>query len=331
MAKKKPEGFLYYCSGNAVVGRGHVTRCLSLARGVRAIRPRAGAAFCGSYDAFSRRLLGSHGFASLPAPKDAAGLARVAARFGTLIVDTYLFKQRDIDALSGAPFKLVVIDDFRSLDLSRADLVVNFAAGAERRSYGAKAALGHRFIPLKPEFKRLRARNLRSPSAAPREAVVFLSGAKSASGPLTPLLRALDAVLGGARIRYVCDAPVRARFSGRNVVAHMKPDPAFERVLRSADLVVCGGGMVRYEAAYCALANASLGLNAGQDAETRELVRLGVTLSLGSSENFSEAGAARRLRRFLGDPAALRRQRAACRRAFDADSTLKLARRVAGA
>src|SRR6185503_9992229 len=130
------------CDGS--VGFGHFSRCLSLARVLRARSRGAQVAFWGRYDAFAERTLRRYRIPRLKAPargyaaRDAAAALAASQDFDLLLVDSYHPEQAYLDALQGRPCKLAVMEDRHVLDLSGADLVICFRAGAELATHGAK-------------------------------------------------------------------------------------------------------------------------------------------------------------------------------------------------
>lgn len=328
-----PSSFLFYCDGNPHVGRGHISRCVSLARHLKMLYPRTRISFCGQFDEFSLATLRRNAFSSKPSPGPIGSriiaLAKTAERFSTLILDNYHLKQEHIDYLSEFKFKLIAFDDFRRLDLRRANLVINFTCGAEKRRYGVvRCALGLRYFPAKPELRAIRARNTRQPRKKVREVLVALTGTSTRPALLPTILHSLDSILVGSRIRYVSERGVAEEFGGHNQLEHIVPHPGIESRFARTDLIVSGGGMLRYESGYCRIPNVSISLNEGQRRDTSRLRAIKTTFDLGCADRIDSASLRRRLIAFLDDPRARLRQWSACRSAFDAISGQRLARFV---
>lgn len=323
-------GCLFRCDCDGVSGYGHFSRSLSLARAVLGAAPATRVAFAGSYDGFALDALWRHGIArvALEAPGfDAAGAAataRAGEGFGTLVVDTYLAGQGYMDALGGRACKLAVIDDMHALDLARADLVICFRAGAEGRSYGArKEALGLRYLVVKPELRPIREKNLAARPGPLREVLVAFTGQDGEAASLAALVNAVAAALPQAAVRYITKDGKPLRGTGEAIAEPTRQD--IESLYGRAHLIVTGGGLVKYESAYCAIPSASLSRTALQLEDSRVLAARGLTLDLGAMADFRAETVREALAVFASDPGAQAAQRRAFGAQLAADSTGQLA------
>ena len=324
-------GFLFRCDCDGISGFGHFSRCLNLARVLRLAAPASRVAFAGNYDAFALEALRRYGIdhAALEAPGfDAAAAAAAASRaadgFRTVILDSYLAGQPYVNALEGLGFKLAVIDDMHTLDLARADLVIGFRAGSERRPYGARReALGLKYLVVKPELRSIRERNLSAPPGAVREVLVAFTGQDGDTGMLAALVNAVVTGLPEATVRYLVKAGESPSPAGGAIAEPARPD--IETLYARADLLVTGGGLVKYESAYCAIPSVSLSRTALQHQDTRELAARGLTLDLGTAADFQAAPFAGALARFAAGPVARAAQRRAAGVELATDSTERLA------
>jgi spore coat polysaccharide biosynthesis predicted glycosyltransferase SpsG len=320
---------LFRCDSGADVGFGHFTRCLGLARTAREVDPRAQIAFWGRFDAFALGLLARHGVPAVePSPDgftlaDAPALLAVARGYDAVVLDSYEAAQDYVDALATGPARLCVVDDMHVLDLSRADLAICFRAGAEATPYGARReALGLRWLAVPPELRAVREANLQREEWRVQRVLVFLSGRAADPTLLAALVHV--AALPGADLTYITrDGRPLPGVAPARVVA---PGPGVEDLYRDADFVVCGGGLVKYESAYCGVPNACVSQTGLQAEDTRRMAARGLTLDLGDADAFDPTGAGARLRAFATDAAAVQRQRAAFRGILDTDSPRHLAR-----
>lgn len=325
--------FLFRCDCDSRTGFGHFSRCLNLARQVRRRARSARIAFWGNYDRFGSSLLERYGFPSLPAPasgyagRDAQAAIAASSGFDAMVVDSYRLSQAYVRRLSGRACRLAVIDDMRVLDLSGADLVIAFRAGSESVAYGARnAALGPAHLIVKPELRRIRVRNLAATRWTVRRVLVFISGRTAGGVLLAKAVAATITALPAAEVSYITE-------DGRAIkgVARARPKaqtPEMEKLYARADLVITGGGLAKYESAYCGIPNAALSQTALQHQDTRLLARRGLTLDLGMAAAFDHARVAGRLAGLARSAAALRAQRRAFRAQFDTDSGPRLAARL---
>ncbi len=324
---------LIRCDCDGDTGFGHFSRCLSLARVLRAVSPASRVAFWGRYDAFAQRTLRRYRIAQLAlaargyAARDAAAALEASRGFDVLLVDSYRPEQAYLDALRDRPCRLAVMDDRHALDLSGADLAICFRAGAERAPHGAKHdALGLRYLIVRPELGAIRRRNLARRQWPVRRALVFFSGRDAAPALLTKAVRATQLALPGARVSYLTrDGHSLAGLHG---ATPRRSRPDVETLYAEADLIVTGGGLVKYESAYCGIPNVALSQTALQDEDTRLLAARHLTFDLGRAGSLQVAGVARRLAGFASGSAALAAQRRAFRDTLHTDATRRLARAV---
>jgi UDP:flavonoid glycosyltransferase YjiC (YdhE family) len=94
-----------------------------------------------------------------------------------------------------------------------------------------------------------------------------------------------------------------------------------------ADLLICGGGLVKYECGYCAIPTVTLSRTPEQEEDSLRLVRKDLTFNLGRIDADVADRVADGLASFLKTESP-RRQRAASRRLFREDSVDDLARGI---
>lgn len=323
--------FLFRCNCDETSGFGHFSRCLSLARTMRARKPSAQVAFLGRYDDFAEKMLRRYRIDQLEAPaqgfakRDVSSAVAACRGFGALIVDTYHAEQAYIDGLAGRQCKLIVLDDMRVLDLSGADLVISFRAGAEAVSYGArKEALGLKFLVVKPELRKIRLKNLAAAARPLRRVLVFFTGGDPNRAVLKEIVTATVAALPDSAVSYITKDG--RPLGGLNGARLLSPRSDIEQLYARNDFIVTGGGLVKYESAYCGIPNASLSQTALQYQDTGILAARNLTLDLGRADRFSVSAFSAALARFAGDPGALASQRRAFRTILTTDGTQRLAK-----
>ncbi len=326
------QSVLVRCDANGAVGLGHLSRCLSIALAIRTIDPDARILFCGDYGAFALQLLAHHRFERLEVPAmpcTAAGadtMQAASADCDLLLLDSYAIEQSFIDRLVRRRCRLAVLDDLQQLDLSQVDIVACFRAGAERHDYhAAQQALGPAYLPVRPELASLRDHHLALPRERPIErALVFLSGANPSIELLVDLVHCVRCC--GLQVAYLTADGLA--LPDCNGAEPLPPTFDMHRYFGATDLLVCGGGISKYEAAYCGIANACLSLTALQDADTRAMAALDLTLDLGPAQPWDQQRVRQRLQGFLADPAQRARQRTAFETRLVSDGTERLARRL---
>jgi spore coat polysaccharide biosynthesis predicted glycosyltransferase SpsG len=319
------------CDGS--VGFGHFSRCLSLARVLRARSRSVQIAFWGRYDAFAESTLKRYRIPRLKPPargfaaRDAAAAIAASREFDLLLVDSYHPEQAYLEALQGRSCKLAVIEDRHVLDLTGADLVICFRAGAELMPHGArKEALGLRYLIVKPELRAIRRRNLAGKPRALGKALVFFTGRDVDPVLLRKAVTATLSALPQAEVSYITRDGRPLKGVDRARPRRSRPD--IEKLYAEADLIVTGGGLVKYESAYCAIPNVALSQTALQDQDTKILAARHLTHDLGMANGFDVARVAAQLAKFAGNSRALAAQRRAFRNAMDADGTQRLAARL---
>lgn len=319
---------LFRCDNADGVGFGHFVRCLNLARALQAADPGCAIEFRGAYDAFAIKALRQHALERVEAPaigqpgSDISDEAAAFAEANIVVLDSYRIAQASLDLLKGRAFRLAVFDDSKQYDLSGADLAICFRIGVEGRATGARReALGIGYLVVPPELRGLRIRNLATPPESIRNILVFLGGAGIDDGMLARVVEAV--ALPGTTVTYLTR-------DGRSVVdapgaIAQAVAPDMERAYAAADLVVSGGGLVKYESAYCGIANACLSLTPLQEDDTQAMAARDLTLDLGPLHRFDRARVRDALSAFARDPGALAAQHQAFAHMLETDSPRRLA------
>lgn len=320
---------LFRCDGTKATGLGHLTRCIALARSLLAESPGTSCVFWGHFDNFANALLARYNLheALQPPPQgNANGITatwEACLGFDTLVLDSYGLDQTYIDALKHRPCRLALIDDDQRHDLSGADLVICFLAGAQVLNYGARQQfLGPSYLPVKPEFHALRKRNLALPAERDiHRVLVFLSGGHMGENLLLPVLDALS--LPAIELTYLAS---KALTPGHWAHAkHLPLTPDIESVYEQVDFVVCGGGLTKYESAFCAIPNACLSLTTLQHSDTLAMAAQDLTLDLGMASELDPSRLRSQLTGFISNPVAIVAQRQAFASKLDNEGQKRVA------
>lgn len=322
---------VFRCDANAETGLGHLARCRDLARLLRRQLPQLRVVFAGDVAEYGHSTLEPHAFEVIALARDELLVpGRLGLELGAdarLVVDSYRLDRAALDALASWPAPWGAFDDFAHWDYAAASLVINtrVAASAERYRAG-QVAVGSGYFPAPPELEQVRgARPVAAPES-PANVLVFIGGHDQYG--LGPQLAQVAAdQFPSARVRCVQSEP--PVISGGRI-EHVPLGPDLSGLLAAADLVLAGGGRVKYEAAYCLLPCASLSQTSGQAEDTAELAERGLCVDLGACASFDAAKVAAQLEE-LWQAEALATMRAAQARAFPADSGALLARLVCSA
>jgi spore coat polysaccharide biosynthesis predicted glycosyltransferase SpsG len=285
---------LFRCDGNAQTGLGHVARCLDIARLLGEAVPDLEFVFAGDYSAPARELLDHSGVVLEPVDSRAP-LAHLRAQAGTqagatpnldgLIVDSYRVGEGDLSEWTSHGHKVALVDDFGQVEALRARLVMNFRVGAEELfSYRSTfRALGSGYFPANRALEGARDEQARRGILGPIRRVLLFIGGTDHDHAGEVLGRAASQAYPAAEILWV--QTNETLFPLPANVTQLPMQPSLAPLLGGVDLVLAGGGRLKYEAAYAGVPCASASQNEGQAEDTRELVRRGLCLDLGPTSD----------------------------------------------
>lgn len=299
----------FRCDANANCGFGHFSRCFNLALGIKAAAPDLPVCFWGDLNDFAAMRAVEQGFSLSESQPD-------HVRTGTIIHDQYSILQSDVDQLIDACLHYIKIDDFHEHDLSRAAAVINFRIGAEKTfHYPVQAFLGTRFYPSHPSLRRVRTSNLEKfKSKMTLERILVFVGGRDIYRFAPKLLETLGRVVSGKTITFISVNSVdssQIQCENNDLVCKgIVTDMAAEYA--KVDAIICGGGLTKYEAAFCTIPSACISQTVGQDEDTRVASELDLTYNLGSISEHrnSTVNLAERLGRFFEDGQQKRLRRA---------------------
>jgi spore coat polysaccharide biosynthesis predicted glycosyltransferase SpsG len=319
---------LFRCDCEGMTGFGHFSRCLSLARTLTESYGTK-VTFCGRFDGFAKKALQHYGMTNHEAhalgysEQDVSKTLAMGKEFDALIVDSYDVDSSYVSGLASQSCKLIFIDDMHLMDFAGADMVINFRAGSESLTYGAKrVALGLEYLVVKPELQKLRMANLGKSKRQINNVLVFFSGRDASPAMLGQAIVMTRMAMPDVSLSYIKNG---SPIEGLQDIRHMPFQPEIEELYAEADLIVTGGGLVKYESAYCDIPNIALSQTALQDMDTKILASRYLTHDLGMAEDFDLSVVADKLKQFVNDPTALGAQHNAFRNAMSTDSTQRLA------
>ena len=324
---------LFRCDADWNIGLGHVARSLALAEALRERGLKS--LFLGNFGVRAATMLASARMESRKFCDEVGSITDSSVTFRTahdvgaklVILDGYRFDAEYISRIRNAGWKLLVLDDFAAWTEYSAEFVLNFTVGARRKVYrtDGQLLLGPRYFLAREQLRRLR---LMQPfQAEPRyHTCIALSGDR-----------------GGSRTLLATQTLLQARVPLRVI---LPPDtamqPALERLLAStphkselrigpdnlgedlawADIVVCTGGMIKYEANYLGRFVVTAANNQGEASDTQIWTELGIGYDLGLIETLTGEDIMKATDYIMGrSPLALRDLRYRAQEMFGPDPT----------
>jgi spore coat polysaccharide biosynthesis predicted glycosyltransferase SpsG len=325
------------CDATVATGLGHLSRCLALAEALAELG--AAPTVVGAVDqGFASMLASVTGeVAHLPAPaldgtSDALAARRTALdalQPDLVVLDSYAVDADGVERLARG-IRSAIVDDFCLLDRYPVDAIVNFTVAGPSLPYPATPTLlaGPAALLVRRALRTARASIAPATERVGRVLVALGGGdPHGATDAVVQALRSIDADLA---IDVVLGRPGP---SEQVLAAHADPllsvtvgAPTLAFHLAAADLVVCGGGLTKYEAAYLGRPVAVLDQTAEQAGETQAFAARGLALPLGSAEAIDLEGLTAALARLLQDASARDALAVAGLAAFPVDPTLDVAR-----
>lgn len=308
--------FVVMADATPATGMGHVSRCLNIANAIRRIDPVVRIVFTGDIVAALQDRILQNGFDVTPEVRPAAD--------DIVLHDRYGLDQRAADRLVNGSARVVFVDDFGLLNLSSADAVLNFRVGAEDMfRYGSRHdLLGVSYFPVPAGLKDVRARKTAEGVApSPARLLIFIGGGASATTE-NALVSAARTAATDARIRLLSLRPFDQGL-GHDIELSTPSGPIAPH-LGWASAVLCGGGLLKYEAGYCGLPVACYSQTEGQHADTASLVTRGLTHDLGLASQTPTSRLVARLAAFM-DHEVQAGLRKACLETYPPDSARTLA------
>ena len=325
-----------YCNSNSKVGYGHFKRCLNLVKWVRKENTYTTIVFVGDFDDLSIEELTNSNIRFIDFSPDLINnlyeIYSVFSYADYVIIDSYDINQKFIDDLiSLKHLKTIVIDDFNNLDLSKVSSVVNFTLNAKNILYSNKNSfLGTDFLIIKPELAELRAFKVKKAAQQASSILIFLSGTGAGNHLIDEIISIINSTLSNLDI-YVISVENKTakslKVESNNI--HLLPVcNEIERYLNLADLVICGGGLMKYESCYCNLPTAVISLNKGQYNDSKDLSDNGLCYDLGILEDFKVEDLKAKLISFLTDTSLQNKLTKNCTDHFKTESSKLLIKNI---
>lgn len=289
-----------------MTGFGHFSRCLNFCR--NAIEAQyylnTDFLFVGNFNNFSRTLLEKFGFKYQPSASLYEEKRMVDIPCSKIVIDSYHLTQEKLNNYRSRFEKLCIIDDSNILDFHQIDLVINFRIGAEKffKYPARKVALGIDYFQTKPELTMIRQDKLRSYRQCNnvRQILVFMGGRNVPEEYWLDVLNAIKLVAGD-NVRVVCISEQSIPEVGGLQLSTIKPTVHIEGLLAESDICINGGGLIKYEAAFCAVATAAFSTTDLQDKDTKYLARKGLIVDLGHCQQHNQRELNNSIKRLIWD------------------------------
>jgi UDP-2,4-diacetamido-2,4,6-trideoxy-beta-L-altropyranose hydrolase len=315
----KEHRFVFRLDANAIIGIGHLRRCLILANELQKMNGVSHFICRERFGAELERLLAPHALHWLGSSTDEIHDADAALRIiGDLpsspdwvILDSYSLAQPWETQVRRAGHKIAVIEDNRTR-MHCADLLISDSAAPFNSSYnsvaGARALTGSAYAIVDPIYEYSAAKK---PPIGPKRILISYGGADPTDE--TPKAIAAIRALKGGRANSigvvdVVMGPVNSRATGVSAAAAGIPGvmvhqavPSLAPLMRQADLVLTAGGISMIEALSLRKPCIVTVTGEQQSAMVAELERRGVICSLGQHEAIGSRDVQKMLASVLDD------------------------------
>lgn len=296
-----------HCIGNQKSGLGHFSRCLALASILKKNESGIELTFVGCFELHALEKLKIAKIDYINVKEEVCFTTYIfqAVALTTedfFLVDSYIASQDFYDQMTYRSFKWGVFDDFSTKDFSSSNLVINFRVNAGRLfDYSAKyCALGPKYMPVRLEFEDIRKKNENLKVLSGIKKVVICLGGSDLYNVSGQLLHTITQVFAEAEIyallsdeREIVQLVEKYKNNKKIYIESLKPD--IENLLYDTDLIISGGGMLKYEAGYCAIPNATLSQTEEQYQDTLILEKEGLTINLGLAKQYNPENLIRKL------------------------------------
>ena len=276
--KKK---IIVVCDVNEVAGFGHLSRCLNIIENFNA-----------HYSGYSFSFLGLYSEDALLMIKRFSTNYKIESRpisdiyDSCLLIDDYYMTQETLDSLT-INNKVIVVDDFNLLNYKDCSLVINFRSKASFYQYNAKnLALGIEFFPAPLSFVDIKKHQIKKTLSVIQNILVFIGG-NDQNNIGIKVSKQLANLFPRSIINFVSRLEVNTKEIEFDNIKVYCVQSALDSLLFDADIVVSGGGLLKYESIYCAIPNYAINQTHEQELDSNTLESQGLTVDLGMSESYS--------------------------------------------
>lgn len=270
---------VFNCNQTRKQGLGHFFRCLNLAIHLKREKSFR-VSFAGSFSSFSLSLLKNENFKTYLLTSNKA-LYNILEKFDYIVTDRYDIDQCHINKLLDLQIKTIFIDDFNRLNFKAQDLIINFRIGIEHYNYKSNSvALGENFFIYKPEL--IQIRNNYQFSDSIKRLLFFGTGTNKSNDFFNQIPNFIIKHFHDIEIIHIANDSLgipskRYKFVNFN--------NSIEQYFGKICAIINGGGLIKYEAAFCGIPSATLSTTQEQHEDTEILAQKGLLFNLGCQLN----------------------------------------------
>lgn len=322
---------VFRCDANKENGYGHFSRCLNIARAIKAEGISSAIIFFGDFETPATALLKKYSIEivsyNLYADESLVEMLGFIEDASVVVLDSYKINQDYINKLSGRNFQLVIIDDFNKYDLSKTNLVLNFCIGANKLTYNApEQLLGIEYLPFKPELEAVRMTKVSENTTGYKNILVIIGGVDIYS-IAEKLVQDIDKTVSGKNIVLLSNTVKQIEGITSNSFSIKPFSDKMEDLYSWADVTVTGGGLVKYESAFCCIPNANLPQSEGELKDSVELEAAGLTYTICNAYEYNSDLVQKKLRMFFTNDV-LSKTKNGCRNKFTTSSLKNIALKI---
>lgn len=281
---------VFRVDANPDSGFGHFSRCLSLARTWLNMLEHTEIAFVGNYTEFAIGLFNQYHIAyKLIEEPDYSNLHNHLLIDANIVVfDSYNLTQQQLEIIVKSPYKSILIDDDCKLDYKGIDAVVNFRFDAEKMYHykSNNQYLGTNYFLIKPEIVALRKINESKTVHPVNNILLFFGGGFSNENFLVNLIKFINKELPHVKPKLIYSSPLKQVDYPINY-EYVKPTLHIEKLLEKTDLIINGGGLIKYEATFALIPTATISTTSLQFKDSVILEQFGVHNNAGLIDSFS--------------------------------------------
>lgn len=287
---------------NSASGFGHFSRCLSLARTWINMHKLTQIYFIGNYSDFAISLLNQYHIAYQLVPEvNYSNLHnQLLINANCVVFDSYNLTQQQIELIVKSPYKSILIDDECKLDYKGIDTVVNFRFDSEKMyNYNSNNQyLGINYFLVKPEIVKLRMINKEKTEHPINNILLFFGGGFSNENFLVNLIQYLNQELPHVKPQLIYSSPLK-QYEKSISYTYVKPTFHIENLLEKTDLIINGGGLIKYESTFALIPTATISTTSLQFEDSIILEQFGVHDNVGFLNNTSMESIYNKLRTII--------------------------------
>lgn len=313
----------FNCNQTSKNGLGHFFRCINLAKHISSSFNYK-IVFIGNYSSFSKKILKKNKFVFFGSTSKKT-IDEYISNTDILITDRYDINQEYLNFLSlKTHIKKVFIDDFNLLDYSGQDLVVNFRVGVSDYKYKSKKSLlGPNYFIYDPNLVDVQKNFCFSDKV---NSVLLYGTATNIKNSLFNkipeiLLNKFDDIV----ITHLVNDKIPFRHHRYKQINFTKNISNF---LKNSDIIINGGGLIKYESAFCGIPAASLSTTFDQHQDTIILEKNNLLFNLGYIEESDIESISKNLEDFISNSKIRNAINRNCKKIFTKDSINNLIKNI---